>query len=111
MKSSSLNSQILLGALFGIVIGIGLVALGKQSEVTQVSVYIANLFGTLFIDLLKMVLIPLVFTSIVVGVANLQAHRQIHRVWVSTLVFFVCSMLLAIVLALLATNLFEPGGR
>jgi len=109
MKSSSLNSQILLGALFGIVIGIGLVALGKQSEVTQVSVYIANLFGTLFIDLLKMVLIPLVFTSIVVGVANLQAHRQIHRVWVSTLVFFVCSMLLAIVLALLATNLFEPG--
>jgi len=42
-------------------------------------------------------------------VANLQAHRQIHRVWVSTLVFFVCSMLLAIVLALLATNLFEPG--
>jgi Na+/H+-dicarboxylate symporter len=109
MKLPTLNTQILLGALFGIVIGMGLLALGKQSAVTQVSVYAANLIGTLFIDLLKMVLIPLVFTSIVVGVANLQAHQQIHRVWVTTLVFFVSSMLLAIVLALLASNFFQPG--
>lgn len=109
MKLPTLNTQILLGALFGIVIGMGLLALGKQSAVTQVSVYTANLIGTLFIDLLKMVLIPLVFTSIVVGVANLQAHQQIHRVWVTTLVFFISSMLLAIVLALLASNFFQPG--
>ena len=109
MKLPTLNTQILLGALFGIVIGMGLLALGKQSAVTQVSVYTANLIGTLFIDLLKMVLIPLVFTSIVVGVANLQVHQQIHRVWVTTLVFFISSMLLAIVLALLASNIFQPG--
>ena len=52
----------------------------------------AGLVGNLFIDLLKMVLIPLVFTSIAVGVANLRAHRQMHRVWIATLGFFVLSM-------------------
>ena len=56
-----------------------------------------------------MVLIPLVFTSIAVGVANLRAHRQMHRVWKATLGFFVFSMALAIMLGLTAANLFRPG--
>jgi Na+/H+-dicarboxylate symporter len=71
--------------------------------------YAANLVGTLFIDLLKMVLIPLVFTSIAVGVANLQAHKQIHRVWIYTLGFFVFSMSVAIVVGLVANHIFHPG--
>ncbi|MDD1615581.1 MAG: sodium:dicarboxylate symporter, partial [Methylococcaceae bacterium NSP1-2] len=83
MKLPTLNTQILLGAFFGIVIGLGLLALGKTAPITQSSLYVANLLGTLFIDLLKMVLVPLVFTSIAVGVANLQAHKQIHRVWIT----------------------------
>ncbi len=109
MKIPSLNTQILLGAIFGIAIGFGLVAIGKDSATAQTSLYVANLVGTLFIDLLKMVLIPLVFTSIVVGVANLQAHKQIHRVWISTLCFFVFSMSVAIIVGLLANQIFEPG--
>ena len=109
MKLPSLNTQILLGAFFGLSIGLILVSFGKDSSTTQTSLYVANLIGTLFIDLLKMVLIPLVFTSITVGVANLQAHQQIHRVWISTLSFFVFSMFIAIVLALGANQLFHPG--
>ncbi|MFI3189355.1 glutamate:proton symporter [Crenothrix sp. D3] len=109
MKLPTLNTQILLGAFFGIVIGLGLLTIGKDSTITQSSVYAAGLLGTLFIDLLKMVLIPLVFTSIVVGVANLQAHQQIHRVWMLTLSFFVFSMFIAIVLALLASHIFQAG--
>jgi Na+/H+-dicarboxylate symporter len=109
MKFPSLNTQILLGAFFGIAIGASLISIGKDSTTTQTSLYVANLVGTLFIDLLKMVLIPLVFTSISVGVANLQAHKQIHRVWISTLGFFAFSMFLAIVLALGANQLFHAG--
>jgi Na+/H+-dicarboxylate symporter len=109
MKLPSLNTQILLGAFLGLAIGLSLVSLGKDSATTQTSLYVANLVGTLFIDLLKMVLIPLVFTSISVGVANLQAHKQIHRVWISTLSFFAFSMFLAIVLALGANQLFHAG--
>ncbi|MEI8236825.1 MAG: dicarboxylate/amino acid:cation symporter [Methylococcaceae bacterium] len=109
MKFPSLNTQILLGAVFGILIGLALVSVGKESAITQTSLYAANLVGTFFIDLLKMVLIPLVFTSITVGVANLQAHKQIHRVWISTLSFFVFSMSVAIVVGLMANAIFETG--
>jgi Na+/H+-dicarboxylate symporter len=109
MLLRSLNTQILLGTILGITLGAGLAALGKESPVTQDSLYIAGLVGTLFVDLLKMVLIPLVFASISVGVASLRAHRQIHRVWVTTLGFFVLSMAIAAALGLSAANIFTPG--
>lgn len=109
MKLPSLNTQILIGAVLGIVLGLLLSVLGKDSTTAQLSLYTANLLGNLFIDLLKMVLIPLVFVSITVGVANLQAHKQIHRVWRNTLGFFVFSMALAILVGLLANALFQTG--
>lgn len=109
MKLPSLNAQILLGALLGVAGGLVLSQLGKDAPFTRNVLYGAGLVGTLFIDLLKMVLIPLVFTSIAVGVANLRAHRQMHRVWVTTLGFFVVSMSIAILLGLGAANLFRPG--
>jgi Na+/H+-dicarboxylate symporter len=109
MKLPSLNTQIFTGVVLGVAIGAGFAALGKASPLTQNGLYAAGLVGTLFVDLLKMVLIPLVFTSIAVGVASLRAHHQMHRVWVTTLGFFVLSMAIAIVLGLSASNLFEPG--
>jgi Na+/H+-dicarboxylate symporter len=109
MRLPSLNAQILLGALGGVIAGLALSAVGKDAPFTQNSLYAAGLVGNLFIDLLKMVLIPLVFTSIAVGVANLRAHRQMHRVWIATLGFFVLSMSIAIILGLGASNLFQPG--
>jgi Na+/H+-dicarboxylate symporter len=109
MRLPSLNTQILVGALGGVVAGLALSALGKETPITQHTLYAAGLVGTLFIDLLKMVLIPLVFTSIAVGVANLRAHSQMHRVWVATLGFFIFTMSLAILLGLGAANLFRPG--
>ncbi len=109
MKKISLNVQILLGTLVGVLLGLGLAMLGEESTVTHNSLYIARLVSTLFIDLLRMVLIPLVFASIVVGVANLRAHRQISRVWLGTLGYFVLTMMLAILLGLTAANLFRSG--
>jgi Na+/H+-dicarboxylate symporter len=109
MSRFSLNTKILLGALLGVLLGLWLAALGKDSATAQHGLFAAGLVGTLFIDLLKMILVPLVFTSIAVGVANLRAHRQMHRVWLATLGFFVFSMAVAIVLGMGAANLFEPG--
>jgi len=71
--------------------------------------YASTLAGSIFIGLLKMVLIPLIFTSIVVGVANLQAHHQVHRVWGGALVYFTLTTSAAMLVALVAANLFKPG--
>lgn len=110
MKKISLNTQILLGTLLGVSLGLWFAWLGQASSITQNGLYAAKLAGTLFIDLLRMVLIPLVFTSIVVGVANLRSHQQMSRVWQGTLIFFVLTMALAIVLGLTVANLLQPGG-
>lgn len=109
MKKISLNSQILLGLLAGIFLGLGFAILDKESATSQIGLYIAELLGMLFIDLLKMVMIPLVFTSIVVGVANLRTHQQMNRVWMATLGFFIFTTTMSIILGLTAANLFHPG--
>ncbi|MFM1978281.1 MAG: hypothetical protein RLZZ151_796, partial [Pseudomonadota bacterium] len=109
MRRLSLNIQILLGAILGIGLGVYLHGISPEEATFQNSVYAANLVGTLFIDLLKMILVPLVFCSIAVGIANLRQHQQINRVWVVTLMFFVGSMAIAIALGLAASNYFKPG--
>lgn len=109
MLKISLNAQILLGTLMGVLLGLWLAMLDEDSFIFQNSLYAASLISTLFIDLLKMVLIPLVFTSIVVGVANLRAHHQINRVWTSAIGFFAVTMMFAILLGLTVANLFRPG--
>ena len=105
----SLNARILIGALLGIVAGALITAAGPLHAQAPQTLYGARLIGTLFLDLLRMILIPLVFSSIVVGVANLRAHQQMHRVWTLTLGFFVFSMAVAIVIGLGAAHLFRPG--
>ncbi len=109
MRRLSLNIQILLGAILGIGLGVYLHGISPEQATFQNSVYAANVVGTLFIDLLKMILVPLVFCSIAVGIANLRQHQQINRVWVVTLMFFVGSMAIAIALGLVASNYFKPG--
>ena len=105
----SLNTQIMLGAFFGILIGLGLAASGQQSQASQIGLYVSGIIGSVFIDLLKMVLVPLVFTSIVVGVANLRAHHNIKGVWVTTLAFSLTTTAISIAIGLSATNIFAPG--
>ena len=81
MKLPSLNIQILIGAVVGVLVGFYFQGLGAENSLVKNGVYMSTLVGTLFIDLLKMILIPLVFCSIAVGIANLRQHSQMHRVW------------------------------
>ncbi len=108
MKRISLNSQIMAGCLIGIAGGFWLAAAGL-TPLAQNTLYGAKLAGNLFLDLLRMVLVPLVFSSIVVGVANLRAHDQMHRVWTTTLAFFFGTMGLAILIGFGAAHVFRPG--
>ena len=105
----SLNSQILAGALIGIAWGVLLHFLGQDSSFSQISLSLCASAGEIFIDLLKMILIPLVFTSIVTGIVNLKAHAQMQRVWKLTLAYFFGASSLAILLGLTVVNWVKPG--
>lgn len=108
MKKISLNSQIVIGACAGIALGLWMAA-HKESGAAQNGIYVGGLVGGVFIDLLKMVMVPLVFSSIVVGIANLRAHHQIHRVWITTLIFSFTTMSISVAIGIGSQNLFSPG--
>lgn len=105
----SLNTRILLGAALGVATGLALAGSGPLHAWSAPTLYGARIVGNLFLDLLRLVLVPLVFASIVVGVANLQSHRQMHRVWQLTLGFFALSMAIAILIGFGAATIFKPG--
>lgn len=109
MKLPGLNAQILLAAILGVGIGVLFQSLGPESGTVQTGLYLSNIVGGVFIDLLKMILIPLVFTSIAVGIANLQDNGNMHKVWKLSLAYFVLTMMLAVFMALLFSNIFRPG--
>ncbi len=71
--------------------------------------YLCGLVVGVFIDLLKMILVPLVFTSIVVGVVNLRAHQQIHKGWMATICDVFTTMSIANFIGLMAAHIFQPG--
>ena len=104
----SLNTQILIGAVSGVVLGIVL-GIDLLSGVSSTVIYLADLLGNVFISMLKMVMMPLVFTSITVGIANLSVGNQIHKVWMSTLLYSLSTMSLSVLIGITASNLFEPG--
>ena len=105
----SYNTQILLAAALGIALGWALPGIGLETAFASSVLYVATLLSGVFIAMLKMIMIPLVFSSIAVGVSNLSAHHQMHKVWVSTLIFFLSTSAIAVLLGITAMNTFKPG--
>ncbi|MDP3937958.1 MAG: dicarboxylate/amino acid:cation symporter, partial [Deltaproteobacteria bacterium] len=65
--------------------------------------------GTLFVRLLRMIIVPLIFASVVSGVASVGGGRSLGRLGLKTVGYYVLSSLLAILVGLLLVNLLEPG--
>ena len=65
--------------------------------------------GDLFLRLLKMIIIPLIFTSLVSGIASLGDMRSVGRVGVRTVVYYTLSTTLAITVGLTLVNIIQPG--
>jgi proton glutamate symport protein len=65
--------------------------------------------GTLFVNLLKMLIVPLISSSIITSVAALGSGRDLGRLGAKTLGFYVLTTLIAILIALAVINIVEPG--
>ena len=71
--------------------------------------YFSSFVGNLFLNGLKMVVIPLVMTSIICGVAKIGEDEDFGRLGIKTLFFYSLTGLLAVIVGLLCVNLIEPG--
>jgi Na+/H+-dicarboxylate symporter len=98
----------ILGAMaFGLVLGMLVDDSGHLLGLPLVA--IGGFLGTAFLNLLKMVVVPLVMASVVAGVASLGTARDLGRLGVLSLLFYVLTTLLAVVIALTLVNLIAPG--
>ncbi len=70
---------------------------------------VCEVLGTLFINMLKMVVVPLIAASIITGVASLGSGRDLGRLGLKTLSFYIVTTLLAVLTALILVNLIKPG--
>ncbi len=68
-----------------------------------------DFLGTIFINMLKMVVVPLISASIITGVASLGSGRDLGRLGIKTLSFYILTTLLAVLTALTLVNLVKPG--
>ena len=108
-RRPGLNGQILLAALAGLLVGVYLNLAADDSPARAVWLPPLQLLGGLFVDLLKMVLVPLVLASVASGVASLGDHEQSDRIWRTTLLYYLGTTALAAGLGLGLMNLFAPG--
>ena len=95
-----LHWQILVAMALGILVG----KIGGEAVVPYV-----GWLGTLFIKLLRMIIVPLVLTSIISGVASLGGGRDLSRLFGKTLGYYVATSALAAITGLLLVNLIRPG--
>jgi Na+/H+-dicarboxylate symporter len=105
----SLNTQIFLGALLGVAFGIILGHSSLPSQTASAFIPGFELLGRIFINLLKMIVIPLIFTSITAGIANLKNSPQSRRMWPTLLLYSTTTTALAAITGLIAMNIIKPG--
>ena len=103
----SLAWQILIGLVLGIAIGAVLNHFSAEK-----AWWISNVLqpaGDIFIRLIKMIVIPIVISSLIVGIAGVGDAKKLGRIGVKTIVYFEVVTTIAIVVGLLLANLFHPG--
>ncbi|HUF89326.1 MAG TPA: dicarboxylate/amino acid:cation symporter [Gemmatimonadota bacterium] len=105
-----LHTRILLGLVLGAVAGVGVnIAAGDAAWVGWINRYVAGPVGQIFLRLLFMVVIPLVFATLSLGVAGFGNLRNLGRVGAKTLGYFLATTALAAALGLFLVNAVQPG--
>jgi Na+/H+-dicarboxylate symporter len=104
-KKMALHWKILLGMLLGVIYG--LVAANAEWVIFTGN-YIKP-FGTIFINLLKLIAMPLIFFSLISGIGNLKDISKLSRMGAKTIGFYIFTTVVAITIGLFLVNLIDPG--
>lgn len=107
MKKIALHWQILIGIVAGILVGFLCIqfAEGKEFVIDWIKP-----FGTIFINLLKLIAIPLIIVSLIKGVSDLKDTTQLSGLGLRTLGLYLLTTIIAVTLGLGLVNLVQPGG-
>tara|TARA_Y100000996_G_scaffold413205_1_gene400935 strand:+ start:147 stop:1439 length:1293 start_codon:yes stop_codon:yes gene_type:complete len=107
MHKVALHWKIIIGLVLGVLFGV-LSSLNGWSSFTNS--YVAPV-GIIFINLLKLIAVPLVLSSLVTGVASLSNTKKLSRIGGKAIGIYVGTTTLAVTIGLLSVNIIQPGKR
>jgi len=101
--SSTANRYIIIGIVVGIILGLLLGwFLGE-------SMSWASILGTIFINALKMIVIPLIVTSMITGVISLGDVRRLGKTGIKTLLYYIMTTGISVIIGIILVNIIQPG--
>ena len=109
-KKLSLNSKIIITLLTGLIVGLIVGDTRVSDFMKEMIVFgVFNVIGQVFINMLSMLVLPVILFSLISGIAGLGDMKRITKLGGQTIVFFVLSSVVALLLAISAAYIFEPG--
>lgn len=105
IKKIAFHWKILIGMIIGILWGLLAIQLG-WNEFTN---FYIKPWGTIFINLLKLIAVPLIITSLISGVSNLKDISKLSRIGLKTIGFYILTTVIAITIGLIIVNITNPG--
>ena len=111
-KKLPLHTKILLGLLIGLISGLVVNTLYPANQ--NVQWFVSNIAypaGQIFLRMIFMIVIPLIFTAIVLGIADFKDIHKIGRVGIKSLLFTVVITAVSVLIGITLVNLVQPGAR
>lgn len=105
-----LATKILWALVLGALVGVGL-NIAAPEYFVEIDSYFFTPLGTVFLNLIKMLIVPLVFFSIVVGVANIGDPKALGRMGGKAMLFFLSTTAIAITIGIALALVFQPGEK
>jgi proton glutamate symport protein len=105
MGKLALHWQILIGMIAGLLFGVAAVSFSFSWAVTDW----VKPFGTIFINSLKLIAVPLIIASLIKGVSDLQDISKLSKMGGRTILFYLITTVVAVSIGLLLVNIFQPG--
>jgi len=107
MPRLTLTRQIFIGLALGIVVGL---VINHQDQPTIAKVVpVVRIFSTIFLNLIKLIIAPLILTTLVAGIAGAGHFKVVGRMGLRAIVYFEIVTTIALVVGLVAVNLLKPG--
>jgi len=106
LKRIPLHTQIIVGLVLGLIFGLVVIKTNISPDFT---VNYIKPIGTIFINSLKMIAVPLVLASLIVGVSNLGDISKLSRIGGKTIIAYMVTTVIAVTVGLFLVNIFKPG--
>lgn len=106
MKKLALHWQILFGMVLGVAVGLLMTQFEGGAEIVQDWI---KPFGSMFINSLKLIAVPLIFASLIKGVSDLKDISKLSKMGGKTIGLYVFTTIIAVSIGLLLVNIIKPG--